>query len=483
MRRPYRQAAALALLGLLAPAAAPAQVALRDAFREADAAAFANRAARGVAEAQRAQALAPLRAILPSARLEAGYARTTDPIGAFGTTLRQRAVTPAAFDPARLNQPDAVGNYAGGVVLEVPVANADAWAARHAAASGAEAAEAGAAWTRVATHTDVVRAFYGAVLAAERATTLETAARAAAAHVAQAQTLVSNGVATKSDALLASVRAGDVEAQLAEARGAVVTARRQLALTLGRNGAGADPTVPAALPPSARIRAVVAADTAEAPIPDSPRADVQAAARGLDAARADRVRARAAYLPRVNSFARYDWNSPDLPYGGTRNWTVGVMASIPLLGSAGELADLRATAAREQSARALAEAAAARARLEVEQTRIALTVALQRLDIAERAAAQSAEARRIVERKYAGGLATVVELLDAQSVETGSAVAQSAARYGAIVAAAERRQALGGDPETLAALDDPTPAVAAATSGAPQPTPTLPARTPEPPRR
>ena len=56
----------------------------------------------------------------------------------------------------------------------------------------------------------------------------------------------------------------------------------------------------------------------------------------------------------------------------------------------------------------------------------------------------------------------MVELLDAQAVETGSALALSAARYGAIAAAAERRQALGGDPATLATLDDAATGIAVA---------------------
>ncbi len=48
---------------------------------------------------------------------------------------------------------------------------------------------------------------------------------------------------------------------------------------------------------------------------------------------------------------------------------------------------------------------------------------MERLDIAERAVLQSAEAHRIVTRKYAGGIATVVELFDAVAAETGSRLA------------------------------------------------------------
>ena len=433
---------------------AEAQLTLAGALRQADRSAFGNRAAAATAAEQAAQALAPLKGILPSVRVEAGYVRTTDPIGAFGSTLRQRTITRADFDPTHLNYPGAVGNYQGGIVVEVPMLNADAWLGRRAARRASDASRASEDWTRLAIRVDVVRAYYGAVLAAERATMLRSAVRAAHAHQTQAEAMLRQGMVTRSDALLAAVRAGEMDAQLAEADGGATTARRQLAVLLGGDGAElpADMAAPAQLPSAARIRAVVGADTAF--VTGSSRADVDAAARGLDAARADALRARSTYLPRVNSFARYDWNSADRLYGGDRNWTAGILASwSPFAGPSG-IADVRSASARELEARARAEGAQANARLDVEQTRTALMVALTRLAISERAIAQSAEAHRIVARKYDGGLATVVELLEAQTADTQSALAFAQARYTAIVNAAERRRAIGSDPATLAALDD-----------------------------
>jgi outer membrane protein TolC len=185
----------------------------------------------------------------------------------------------------------------------------------------------------------------------------------------------------------------------------------------------------------------------------APRADVEAASRGADAASGDALRARLAFVPRINSFARYDWNSPSRLYAGDRNWTVGVMASWTVFAGAGDISDVRASDGRALAAQAEADAAAANARLEAQQTLTALTVALTRLDIAERAVSQSAEAHRIVARKYEGGLATVVELLDAQAAEIQSALALSQARWSTIVAAAERRLAIGRDPASLTVLD------------------------------
>jgi outer membrane protein TolC len=435
---------------------ASAQLTLGEAIRQADRSAYGNRIATAETAAQTARSVTPLKGILPALRLEAGYVRTTDPIGVFGSTLRQRSVSQANFDPKRLNYPDALGNHLGAVVIEQPLLNADAWTGRRSAAYAADASRASEEWTKLSTRVDVVRAYYGSVLADERASTLGSAARAAHAHVSQAEALVRQGLATRSDALLASVRAGEIDAQLADAEGAASTARRSLAVLLGQNAAiaAAPPVSLAALPSGERIRAVVSDDTAE--IVPSRRADVQAALKGFDAARANASRARSLIVPRVNSFARYDWNSADGPFRGDRNWTIGIMATWTPFTNAADISDLRDANARGDAARAQADAAQANAQLELEQTRTALKVALARLSIAERAVAQSAEAHRIVGRKYEGGLAQVVELLDAQAVETQSALGFSQARWSAIVAAAERRRALGRDPGSLEALDEPT---------------------------
>lgn len=446
---------AVASIGFVQSTAAPAQaqLALRDAFREAERASYANRIAAGNAAALHAHTLAPLKGILPSVRVEAGYVRSTDPIAVFGATLRQRAVTQASFNPSRLNNPDATANYQTGIVLEQPLLNADAWTGRRAAVHAANATRATEDWTRLSTRVDVIRAYYGAVLAAERVDALRVAARAAHAHVAQAESMVKQGLVTKSDALLASVRASDVDAQLAQAQGDAETTLRQLAVLLGRGLTVPNDLVLATrLPPTERIRAEVSGDTVAGTA--APRADVRAATDALAAARGDANRAKTALLPRVNGFARYDWNSRASFQGGDRNWTVGIMASWTPFSGASELADIGATAGREDAARAQADAAQATAQLEIEQTRTALAVALVRLDIAERSVSQSTEAHRIVSRKYGGGLATVVELLDAQAAETGSVLALSQARWNAIATAAERRRALGLDPASLASLDD-----------------------------
>lgn len=428
---------------------------LAAALERADGGAYSNRMSAGEAAAQAGEGLKALRGILPTVRLESGYARTTDPIGAFGTTLRQRSITQQDFDPARLNFPAAAVAWTGGVVLEQPLVNVDAWLGRQAAAHATEAREASSVWTRGATRVDVVRAYYGAVLSAERVATLEATLEAAHGHVRQAEAMVEQGIVTRSDALLARVRAGEVETQLIEARGDASLVKRQLALLLGAPGDTAF-SLPAALPSSERVRALDAvSETSDEGVGRLERADVRAAAAGHAAARADVRRAQSAWLPRVNGMARYDWNSPDVPFGGPENWSVGVVASWTPFAGAAQLSDLRATQGREQVARAQADAARAQAELEAAAKENAWRVALERLRIADDAVEQSAEAHRIVTRKYEGGLADVVELLGASATETEARLRQSHARWNAIVSAAEQLQSAGRNPALLAgwALD------------------------------
>jgi outer membrane protein TolC len=404
-----------------------------------------------MAAAQQAATLTPLRGILPSTRFEAGYVRTTDPIGAFGTLLRQRVIAQDDFDPARLNYPSVASNYTGAVILEQPLFNADALAGRRAANRASDAAEASTEWTTLSTRVDIVRAYYGATLAREKVATLSQSVRAAREHVRRAEAMARNGLVTSSDALLAAVKAGEVEAMLIEAEGDAANAILALATAMG------DPTdtlfvLPSTLPASEAVRGV-ANDALQAGDAAALRADIRAARASADAAGADALRARALYLPRLNAFARYDWNSALRPYGGDNNWSAGVMASWSPFSGASEIAESRATAGRRRAAEAMREGAEARAQLEVQQTARTLQVALARLDLAERAVRQSTEAHRIVARKYEGGLSAVVELLDASAAETQSRLALAAARHGLVVSSAERRKALGLDPGAIDVLD------------------------------
>jgi outer membrane protein TolC len=435
------------------PVEGQAPLSLAEALSRAEQGAYANRIARAEAHAAEGQAAWALKGVLPGVRLEGGYVRTTDPLGAFGSTLRQRTVTPTAFDPGRLNHPAAIGNLTSALILEQPIFNADALLGRRAASRAEDAARASASWTMTGTQVDVVRAYFGAVLAVEQVTTLDSAARAAHAHRRLTESHHRNGLATRSDALLATVRAGEVDVRVTAARGAARLARSQLAVMLGVQDApqyGLPDRLPDAM---AILRLADAPDSGTA----TERADVRAAVLSLAAASADAQRASSLLLPRVNAFGRLDWSSADRPFGGGDAWTAGVMVSWSLFGGGAELAERRVAQSRRAAAEAGMEASVARGRLEQEEAANALEVARARMTITERAVSQSSEAHRLVIRRYEGGLATAVELLDAAAMETAVRLSYAEARYQAIVALAMRRRATGRSLDVLTSLDSMEP--------------------------
>ena len=429
---------------------APPPITLAEALARSDSVAYGNRIAQGQVTAQRGAAGPAWQGILPTLRVDGGWTRTTDPLNAFGFELRQRSITLESFDPARLNYPDPITNWGAATVAELPIFNADAWLGLSAAQRATKAVEAKADWSRTEAQAQVIRAYFGAVLAGQSVATLEQALAAARGHVRQAESMVRNGMVTKSDALLAQVKAGEIEARLAGALADEQLGRQRLAIAVG-DSSEAGYVVPTDLPSSAAIRAVAdpeLGDTAAAARPD-----VAAAELALGAADADARRATSLYLPRINSFARYDWNSQTDLFGGMASWTVGVMASWSPFAGGSEIAQRRAANGRKAVAAAQADAARAQARLEQAQASSALAVAVQRLGIAERSVDQATEAHRIVSRMYEGGLASVASLLDAAAAETGSRLGLAAARFDVISALVEFRRVYGRDLTSLTALE------------------------------
>jgi outer membrane protein len=416
-----------AVLAVLVPVGIGAQtpLSLGEALQRAESSAYPNRVAEAGYRAATARTASANQGFLPGVRAEVGVIRTNDPLAGFGFLLRQRAVTPQAFDPSGLNNPEARTDVGAALVAEVPLVNLDAWAGKRAANHAANAEGYRRDWSATGVQLDVVRAYYGAVLAVEKATMLRAAEAAGRAHMRRAESALRNGLVTRSDILLAEVRVGEIETQRIGAEADAILARQTLALTLGTPRDTAF-TLPTAIP-------MITSDDATRHA-GAMRADVAMVAAQVDAASADAARRGLALLPRINGFGRYEWHDRNAAFSGTPMWTVGVMATWSPFSGGAELAARREALANADAARAGLEATEGMAALELAAAESAVTVAVQALAIASRGAVQATEAHRIVERKYEGGLATVAELLEAQATEMGAHLAEAKARYDVIVA-------------------------------------------------
>lgn len=425
-KRPTGRALALFTVLALFPAGAgaaplPIDEAIRAAWnRNPGLRASASQVAAARADADRARD-----ARLPSLSLAARGVRTDEPMMAFGLRLDQARIAAEDFDPARLNEPDAIGGWGAGATLSVPLFTGGRLVAGQRAAAAVAGAEA-------ATHTRrrdelavaVVEAYFGAQAAEEGVRHADELV----AHATETERLVrkrnAEGLALDADAARATAFRAQAEAEQAAARQRRDSARSALALLTGTDVTSAELVTPLDAPPVS--------------IPETltgrRRPDLEAARLRRDAADAGRTAARGSLLPAVFAQASAEtMRTGDLDQGGS--WTtLGLVARWDL-----SVADARAASAASARARAAEEALAwqeQQADREVTEARAAVTTADARTASAEEAVAASESARALRAARHREGLLPLTDVLDAEAGLTGARALLLASRLDARVARA-----------------------------------------------
>ncbi len=410
---------------LLSPlAAAGAPLTAQDAIRAAWAGNPALAAAAGAAEGAREDARRASASRLPSLSFTAKGVRTDEPMMAFGLKLDQGLIGAADFDPARLNDPKAMGGWGAGAAVQVPLFMGGRLAAGVRAAeamAGAEAAD--LTRRRMELAAGVVEAYFGAQAAEEGLRWAEDLV----AHAAETERFVreraAQGLALDADLARASAFRAQAEAERATARQRRASARSALALLAGPDAAEAELVTPIDAPAAA----VSPAGGAERP-------DLAAARLRSDAASSAADLARGALLPAVFAQAGVEtMRSADLADG--RSWlTLGVMARWDL--SLGDAAALRAARARAAAAARAAEWKRREAGREADEGRRAVETAEVRIRAAEEAVAASTSARALRDARHRQGLLPLTDVLDAAAGLAGARALLTSSRLEARLARA-----------------------------------------------
>lgn len=371
--------------------------------------------------------------LFPSVQATAGAVRTNDPVGVFGTRLRQRRFTQADFDIGALNDPDAVSDWTAGVGARWELGRLDRWVARDAAVARSEAAAAMRDRTREATVYRTRVLFADAVQAAAARDALLAADSAAAVTVEVVANRVARGFGTEADRLQAEAARSEIQARLAGAEARALDTREALAAHLGWPGEmRALPVTDPAYDDLVRDGAASAGT-----LPDTlGRADLVAGRASVQAARAEARSVTARRLPGLEAFGNLSTHAATI--GGSReaNWTVGVQLSVPVFTG---FSLSRGAEAAQANVRALELEQAQREREAVSEIRAArrgLEAARSGRDAAEAAHAAAREAARLLSRRYEEGMASVADLVQAQLRAASLSTQVSAAEANVAMAAA-----------------------------------------------
>jgi len=171
------------------------------------------------------------------------------------------------------------------------------------------------------------------------------------------------------------------------------------------------------------------------------RPDLDAARRGSEAAAAAVRSARSALGPQMGAAARYELNANGLD-GAEDSYLLGLSLRWNAFdGRRSARIDEAEAGAASASARQRAHEDAAR--LEVESAWRDALVADGSLIAAREGAAASEEARRISAERYASGLLSLTDLLDAENAAVSGRLAEIASLYDAAVARVRLRRSAG----------------------------------------
>lgn len=364
----------------------------------------------------------------PRVQLQSSYIRTDNPVSVFGAALNQRSFGPAL----NFNDVPDADNFNVRSVFSYPLYSGGRNVAlRESALAGTSAANQDAFVVQQELAFAVARTFHEIQKAGALIQAANASVNALAGNLLIAQKRFNAGTILKAEVL-------DIEVRLAQAREDAVRAGngRALAERALRNLLGVE---------SGSVQ--VAETPADVPSPDAKlpaqRPEMKLLQARQRAAAAQVEAARSGFKPQVSAFASLDQDYGFRFGGNGRSYTTGVMAQWNLWD--GKLTRGKVDEARSQQA-ALNEMER-KLRLaidfEVEQARLNLTDADQRLLVTEKSIAQAAESVELTRARFEQGLAMTTQLIDAEAALTGARVRRAEAQADRRIAVAALRRALG----------------------------------------
>jgi outer membrane protein len=377
-----------------------------------------------VAEAGLEQANA---AFWPHLQFQSSYMRTDNPMMVFGSILNQRAFSPSL----NFNDVPDVDNLNTKGLVTVPLyAGGRNVAAHQAAKANTQAARQENEAVRNELEFQVAQAFYTVLKTREFGRAAQAAVNAFEHNLDIAKKRQTAGALLKTSVL-------DIEVRLAQAREDLVRARnaKALALRAFRNLLGIEHGQFEVADTAPEVVAPESGDFSQRP--------ELAAARERERAAQEQVRAvRSGYLPRASAFGSLDYDYGWKYENGAGSYTAGAMVQW-------DLWDGKLTRAKVREARANLEAAREQERklrlaldLEVEQARLDLKTAGERLDVTEQAVAQASESAELTRARFEQGMALSTQLIDAETALVAARVRRAEAKADRQIAIAALRKAL-----------------------------------------
>jgi outer membrane protein len=348
----------------------------------------------------------------PRVDFSEGFMRGNNPVYVFGSLLTQRQFAAANFDLGLLNVPPPLDNFRTQFSASMPLYDFGRTSRRiRDAKLDAQGVEHAAHRTRQEIIFGVVRAYFNELLAKEDVGVAQTSVEQTQADLARAQSREEQGLVVHSDVLSAEVQLARSKETLLRAQNAVDVAQAALNVAMG---------LPEDAPTAASghlneitfdVGTLAERQTRALDL----RPDYRQAEIGAERARNGSGMARAEFLPKLDLFSSWETDNQTFAARGGNNWAMGATLSFNIFDGGANRARLAQSKAFERRAEALKSQMASAVRLQVREAYLNLETARQSVDVSRGAVAQSEESLRILQNRYEAGLATITDLLRAES--------------------------------------------------------------------
>jgi outer membrane protein TolC len=347
---------------------------------------------------------------LPSISASHTAISTTNPLMAFGSKLNQEILTASDFNPALLNNPDQIQNYATRIEVLQPLINIDGFYGRQAAKSKYEAFQLQTERTKEYLQLEVNKAFMQLQLAYKAVAVLEKANTTGQANLKLVENYAKQGMLQKTDLLSVQVRVNEIKNQLQYAKSNVQNASDYLAFLLNEDNANK------VFKPIEAIENAIEISSFDSKL-ISNRKDILAMDKSVEAYGKMTQMSKMGFLPRLNAFGSYELYDDKIFQTGAKGYTVGAQLSWDVFDGYKSIGKLQKAKADYDKAQTESQQYKAQSQLELNKTNRQLTDAENKVSLSKLALEQSQEAYRIRENRFKEGLEKTTDLLNSETLQ------------------------------------------------------------------
>ena len=345
---------------------------------------------------------------LPSISASYTAIATTNPLMAFGSKLNQEVLTASDFNPALLNDPARIKNFATKIEVLQPLINVDGLYGRQAAKAKMEAFSLQTERTKEYLELEANKAFMELQLGYKAVIVLEKANKTAEANLKLIENYFKQGILQKTDLLSVQVRVNEIKNQLQYAKSNVQNASDYLALLLNEDSSNK------VYKPIEKLENTIVIETINTTL-SSNRKDIQAMDKSNEAYGKMLQSSKMNFLPRLNAFGSYELYDDSLFGTSAKGYLVGAQLSWTLFDGFKSIGKMEKSKAEFQKSEIETQQYKAKSQLELNKTNRQLKDAENKVNLSNLALEQSQEAYRIRSNRFTQGLEKTTDLLQSET--------------------------------------------------------------------